>query len=759
MQIQEQIYTSAAELLEGGGNLGVVAKTRGFPSELAPDLASLRSYTMLASLPIDQPEKHPARFVGGPKAGGTLYSVSRIAFGGFDHTGRTTPLAHHLVAAVSEMESGHIKPAQLVASADPMFVRRYSPPPRWIDPPREVGTSNDPDATIALKSLLSLIAVELIGSIPKIAGAVFAYVASRRPAIIVVDSSSVSDPLLLVRAILSTLPASVQRCTTWATHVVETTDYVRDAALVLTYSGTPFLEQCQFRRDGRAPVIFGAATAPSGEEIPAENTWAGIIGKDWPHQPGLVVEACRRWDELEMKPADMAKFGGALSLVAALDSAVPDQIRELGVKLSAGSNPPAIAKWIADSAERVVNHLAGSIDAVVDIACDVKWPLNSRAAALGHLLESAKTSSPPINQLSNRAKSSADLMKLIETLITRQPEIIGIVFNRAASTNSKEDIDAVEFLMTAGTIDMFLALELAEQASSFSPDLQRLSELLVDSIARAADSSQRLEMLVNSGATVRDRQFSRMITLPVLHKQLQSIKDPSRWSRAYRTFLKAAVEAKAVEEQARWLCQAFRKNLSPEYVDQWLSDSTITEADRAIIRREATNVGIDLKKLDEIATADELDGSAKATAFGGNADHAGLDSLDVVPEPNEYFEEPGPRSTFSHRAAPVLQGGSTAGLIWWTNIILALIAVFGVLIGLRPHINVTPPYLQLPRPSHKTVRAAAIVGGILLCWILSGPVTGVILRISGRHRVSSWVPLAVPFVLLAAVAVAFWSIY
>ena len=47
MEIQEQIYTSAAELLDSvSSNLGVIAQTRGFPKEVEADLVAHRSYTL-----------------------------------------------------------------------------------------------------------------------------------------------------------------------------------------------------------------------------------------------------------------------------------------------------------------------------------------------------------------------------------------------------------------------------------------------------------------------------------------------------------------------------------------------------------------------------------------------------------------------------------------------------------------------------------------------------------------------------------------
>src|SRR4051794_35632805 len=112
MRFEEQIYTSAAELLRGGGHLGVVAQSREFPKHIESELASLRSYSMLPDLPLDGPDKHPPRYVAGAR-GAAHYSFSRIVFAGADHTGRTTPLVHHLVFGRADLAGDNLAPADI----------------------------------------------------------------------------------------------------------------------------------------------------------------------------------------------------------------------------------------------------------------------------------------------------------------------------------------------------------------------------------------------------------------------------------------------------------------------------------------------------------------------------------------------------------------------------------------------------------------------------------------------------------------------
>ena len=764
MRIHEQIYTSAAELLEGGGNLGVVAKTKGFPLELAPDLASLRSYTMLPSLPIDQPDKHPARYVGGPKLGGTLYSFSRIAFGGFDHTGRTTPLAHHLAMALSDIEREAIAPAEMLASAEPMFVRRYSPPPRWIDPPREIDARNDDNSTVRLNELISKVAPSLIGLIPRIASTVFAFGTTRRPAVIVVDPAGNEDPLGLLKAVLSVLPASLQRSIAWATHVVEATDYVRDAAIVFTYAGTPFLEQCQFRRDGRAPIVFGTATAPFESTVPADNAWATIIGNDWPNDLGRAIDASRKWDELRMKPVDVEKFSRVASLIAEMESALPERVDDLGKTLAVNVSQRALAEWVSNIAEKVVERWAGNADALVSITCDQRWPQIARAAAINVIFESAKVSSAIILQLSRKTRPPGDLTKLVEAGIAGHADLVSVVFNRAALTNANDDIDAVEFLLTSGSIDMFVAIELAEHVPTFSPDRQRLVSGLLKAISKVADSRDRLEMLFNTGSTERDRQFIRSVTLPILRSRIESVIDSVQWQIGYSDFVRMSAFAQDVSAQAKWCFQRFGSSLAFENVNQWLLNDRIDTAGKEAVRREAASAGIQLDKpVVELAivgdsTQRNIAGSVEPITSHQDRTY----STKKLAETGSYYNSEADgsvRAVFVNRALRHHQAGDTSGLLSWINILLAAAAIAGATLGCIPlmvQVQREPPFLKFHFTNSKDLIVPLTICAVLLLWILSNPLVGLTIMITRQSWLAKWMPYAVPFVLCGAALFAWW---
>ncbi len=684
--VHEQIYTSAAALLQGGGNLGVVAQTRSFPADVASDLASLRSYNMLPGLPLDRPEAHPPRFVGGPRQAGAGYSVSRVAFGGFDHTGRTTPLIHHLVATVADARAAGVTPAELVGSLDAMFERQYTPPPRWIDPPRDAGPAAAATPPAALAAVL-----------PAVASAVFAYAADRRPAVVVVDPAWPEAELLgIVRGVLAAVPPSVGWATVWATHVAEAADYVRDAALALTYPGTPFLLQCQGRRDARAPVVVdltrpAAAPAPPG-------SWADAWG---PHAtPEQVTAAGQWWDRAGFDPSRLPAFAAVAAVVRGLDGSA-----KVGPLTAV---PPALSPWVSEAAVRfVARHPAEA----VAVATEPTWPVAARSAAVASLV----MADPPtaLEDLARRGPPPPALAAALREHLSHHPDRSVELFDRHP--------DAAAYLIDVGPVDAFHAMDMADRVSALPAG--PLTAAVVRAVTTNLTTADRLELLRHSVPADADaaRRFCRTVAVPALRERLDR-PGTLPWPDVYAAFVPAAVRGGDAVAQATWAFGRFAARLGPADVQRWLTEPGV---DPAAIVRSADAAGL---------TRREPPPPAPVVVLGR--------AVPIEPDPpalDDVGWEP------SAAVAPRRVALRWSDRVPFFKINLALLAAAGL--GVAAHLVAT----ALRRPSPAAAAEWAVVAAVTAVWAVVRFVPWV-----GRRLSAAWLPWAMTGALLAAAVLAWW---
>ncbi len=103
--IYQMIYTSLPRCLKpGSSGLGVVACTRGMPPDVVRTLSMCSGYSLVFPPHDEQAELNPKSFIHYLyNYAGTQYDViSQVKFAGFDYSGRSNVLAHHLM---SEVES------------------------------------------------------------------------------------------------------------------------------------------------------------------------------------------------------------------------------------------------------------------------------------------------------------------------------------------------------------------------------------------------------------------------------------------------------------------------------------------------------------------------------------------------------------------------------------------------------------------------------------------------------------------------------
>lgn len=256
MQIQEQIYTSAIKLLDPGqSDLGVVAESIGFPRKVATNLGSLASYRLLDKLPGDSPSLHPARIVAMSQESGKYYSVSRIVFAGADHTGRTTPLAHHVLFSNEELLVGDgAKNFAAVLSLQSHFVNRWEELPKRFDPPRSL---NVVDSNISIPQIGNASSLHLAGILGWLAACSADWMDQSKPPVVFILPDDQRDAALrLLASIFITIPAAKQNLLVFQSHVVSSNDLVGAPSIVATYPNNEYLTEIHRRPDKRRPKIF-----------------------------------------------------------------------------------------------------------------------------------------------------------------------------------------------------------------------------------------------------------------------------------------------------------------------------------------------------------------------------------------------------------------------------------------------------------------------------------------------------------------------
>ena len=257
MECLEEVYASAPELLEGSstGSLGVVAKSRDFPRSIDADLSWQRAYSFIEGLPLDDPAAHPPRLVvqrvGQDK--GTL-CVTQVVFAGADHTGRTAPLAHHLLFNLAKMQKEHVAVSSLLLACRDLFCRQWRKGPEWLDPRQfDVPLSG----AIHLRAWSEVVSPEVLPLVLATAAqAMLTFGAKRKAVIFGLPPQASFDIHALMGEVLTLVPTKIQTDLTCVSHVVDDSDCPREAAVIFAYPGTSFFERQLGRRDPAAPVVL-----------------------------------------------------------------------------------------------------------------------------------------------------------------------------------------------------------------------------------------------------------------------------------------------------------------------------------------------------------------------------------------------------------------------------------------------------------------------------------------------------------------------
>lgn len=390
MRIYEQVYTSAADLLDpGGGHLGVIAQTKGFPKACEAEFAGHRSYFLVSNAAAP-----PARYVFGlSNRSNKHFLLSRVSFGGVDHTGRTTPFAHHVALEIEAHESPKATIAQLIRLVNPLFYHEWQGPPRWIDPPREADLKS-----ISCESSLSGHWAEILSDkveaiVASMADVLVGFSATQRPLLICLPVAYANTAPSLIADILDLMPPSRQLACSGVTHVVEAADYLRDSHVIVTYPETPFLNQCRARHDPRRPVLFDLAHQ---ESIPTDQLtpYANLIRRRL--QSGglpLAMRTISDWDRWGLSGDARDSFCKVKVLAGSLKatSNIADFAKLVENHQNLLEPKPlrdVVTNWAVDNLRRVmtVDGQPNQWGSLAQIGTDTRWPMEVREVALSFIV-------------------------------------------------------------------------------------------------------------------------------------------------------------------------------------------------------------------------------------------------------------------------------------------------------------------------------------------------------------------------------------
>jgi hypothetical protein len=460
MEIQEQVYTSARKLLGSHqGDLGVVAQSIGFPNKLDSDLNGLCSYRILENLPSDDPSLHPPRLI--LLARGTnkeLFSFSRMVFAGADHTGRTAPLAHHVVVSREQIQTSHASLAEILRSLKSLFVSQWQEDPIWFNPPRQVSDLNRIEFESQFPNPLwfsfanrSVIA-RLFG---QFAIQMTSEQLSNSTPLILVLPESVGDQITdLICDLLAVLPTSFQFKVGLQTHVISPTDVVGGCKVLFTYPGTLFLEQARSRKGSGRPIVYDLTLSEFPKpEISDYGVWIeSQINSSSPFsqiKTGVILrEQLGEIHQTEGSPfIDVERLQQTLSSPDAFANF--DQLTELIARVcSASINSDVLANSLTAAAIRnhfKINLISSDWWLLSRIADNKRWPVESRKLAIRAIEKFPEKSYPFYFEAIGLSESTPNKTREnLRNVFQRDPKVVAGLIDQAGQGQESLSLKAID---------------------------------------------------------------------------------------------------------------------------------------------------------------------------------------------------------------------------------------------------------------------------------------------------------------------------
>lgn len=581
MQLHEAIYTSAPELLDGGtGNLGVVARTRGFPSELESELSAYRSYMILDDLPIDSVQLHPPRLVIVPCGKAKRYLlISQTVFAGADYTGRTRPLSHQVLISFDEIERSHNSVAELVSAVTPLMRNTWDEKPQWIDPPRTVALSGSPLAETCSPFSASASGLTLSEClIVSVADTLITFPQHGQAIVMCLPREKASATVELAIQLLSLLPPSIQRQLPVASHIVDIADCPRNSALLFTYPGTPFLAHTIERQDPRKPLVFDlthVAKQPYRSNGPYSQALA-ISGEQ--HTCSQCVVLAKRWDEWGFASQDTPLFPKANELYMAIASATTAaQLTKLGQLLQQTRDTGLLSTLAEQWCNQAVERLGGAAadarwDALAAIQLDSRWPDSARAQAQAIICTNWKQSLPYYLAHRNQTLSIERYFTLLDS-ICAQPNVAEQAVAIAVADTTPSTLELASLVCKRMPWNLEGMLTCVTQLSAAPQKAQELLRPLL--LKKAAKNVRRIDEVrrICDSAIARaaeDRAYGREVCEIVLHPKLERTQPGPVRDNLCRLLLDTAVSCRLEGPELQWLENKLgSEGIASHVLDAW----------------------------------------------------------------------------------------------------------------------------------------------------------------------------------------------
>lgn len=452
ISVFEQVYTSANALLDKAhGDLGVVCETAGFPAEIQADLDSLNSYQPYDGLSGESFEKHPPAYsitVRGLKR--RFYAISRTVFAGADHTGRTNPLAHHMLVP-ADVLSESVAPTDVLNSLARLFLSQWNDAPQRLEQPRDVPIVNSLGIGQEFPSAIwhSIMSVTHASEILGFCAEHFTLSsASPQIAIVFVIPPSLRDSVCdMLKDVLAVLPASFALDVSARTHVITPPSASGQSRVMFTYADTQFLAQSRRRQDANRPIIIDLVNGETSE-LPRQDYGRHIerVVSAGGTTSDLKALVSRRNQMGELCSSDGTPFSDFCTLYERLRSSEPFRNLQSTLTLmknvanASESAQNVVSENMTSAILKHVNAQKSGSDwpALVKLAFDGRTPRKAQRLAVKAMEQLSSYALPHVfEHHRTEGKSGDKIITWLRTLAERPGAVTSLIRHAIATPNDR----------------------------------------------------------------------------------------------------------------------------------------------------------------------------------------------------------------------------------------------------------------------------------------------------------------------------------
>jgi hypothetical protein len=499
-------------------------------------------------------------------------------FAGADHTGRTTPLTHHVMAEVATARRDGFSAATLVTAAWPLLRSAWPDDPQWIDPPHDVSPA-----------MVRTVPAAWMPFLPWLTGTLIDFARTGKAVVLVTDPDQAADTPAGLLAVLSLLPPSLQWSATLATHAVAVGDFIREAGLLVTYPDAPLLDQCRQRRDSRAPLILDLTRSPQVPNLPAGD-WGEMLRRAATHE--AAQRSAEQFDNFGLAAADVPTFAAATVLVAdivaAPAGATGDEWKAMVRRIAALKNPPVVGRWVAEAAAEAVRSLAADENSatrwqtLAAVATDTAWPEVARREAAEKLLDGGPDALDAVAQLNGKADAAGDVFR---PAIQKRPSLSRTLLAATANGDNGAARRAA-FVLSHSILGRDEGHQAIVVLHAASPAIQQsLRPAVIRSLAAGMRDADEIVSLADAHNDAR-----RSIVIPLLLNRLRHTND-GHWQTLEARYRDCVIADGLRQPDYIDLFKEFGPSMR-RGINAWLTHPNLNESQRQSVRTAAEFAGI-----------------------------------------------------------------------------------------------------------------------------------------------------------------------